>query len=196
MADRRVELHHGRILAQETFVFSDEQQFDEILEEVWTLRESGELAEFGRLQVAGALPVSLAIERMTELGLLQLREHTSEPHVHKEVVNRCHEVIHPEGANGIPAHGKYMIEFSPKGELRAANVIRRHRLAERLFTETLHIENESVIEEQACKFEHILSFEATDKICEFLGHPKFCPHGSPIPPGCCCTQAKVAQLQK
>src|SRR5437764_3243085 len=74
LADRRVELHHGRILEQETFVFSDEQQFDEILEEVWTLRESGELAEFGRLQVAGALPVSLAIERMTELGLLQLRE--------------------------------------------------------------------------------------------------------------------------
>ena len=196
LADRRVELHHGRVVEQETFVFSDEQQFDEILEEVWTLRENGELAEFGRLQVAGALPVNLAIERMTELGLLQLREHTAQPHVHKEVVNRCHEVIHPETANGIPEHGKYMIEFAPKGELRAANVIRRHRLAERLFTETLHIENESVIEEQACKFEHILSFEATDKICEFLGHPKFCPHGSPIPPGCCCTQAKVAKLQK
>lgn len=196
LADRRIELHHGKIVEQETFVFSDEQQFDEILEEIWTLRENGELAELGRLQVSGALPVNLAIERMTELGLLGLQAHTSEPHTHKEVLNRCHEIIHPEGTNGVPEHGKYMIEFTTKGELRAANVIRRHRLAERLFTETLHIENESVIEEQACKFEHILSFEATDKICEFLGHPKFCPHGSPIPPGCCCTQATVAKLQK
>ncbi len=69
-------------------------------------------------------------------------------------------------------------------------------LAERLFMETLHIENEAEVEQQACKFEHILSFEATDKICTFLGQPKTCPHGSPIPPGCCCTQARVANLQK
>ena len=62
--------------------------------------------------------------------------------------------------------------------------------------ETLHIENEAEVEQQACKFEHILSFEAKDKICTFLGHPlghpKTCPRGSPIPPGCCCTQAPVA----
>ena len=34
--------------------------------------------------------------------------------------------------------------------------------------------------------EHILSPEATDKICTFLGHPRTCPHGAPIPPGACC----------
>ena len=26
----------------------------------------------------------------------------------------------------------------------------------------------------------------TDSICAFLGHPKACPHGKPIPPGACC----------
>jgi DtxR family Mn-dependent transcriptional regulator len=31
-----------------------------------------------------------------------------------------------------------------------------------------------------------LSPEATDKICTFLGHPRTCPHGAPIPPGPCC----------
>jgi Mn-dependent DtxR family transcriptional regulator len=31
-----------------------------------------------------------------------------------------------------------------------------------------------------------LSPEATDKICTFLGHPRSCPHGAPIPPGPCC----------
>ena len=25
-----------------------------------------------------------------------------------------------------------------------------------------------------------------DRICAFLGHPKTCPHGKPIPPGPCC----------
>ena len=118
----------------------------------------------------------------------------AEPHVHREILNRCHEIIHP--GHAVPEHGNRMIEFTPRGEQRAANVIRRHRLAERLFTETLHIESESEIEEQACKFEHILSFEATDKICTFLGHPKTCPHGSPIPLGCCCTQAVVAEMKR
>jgi len=194
LAQRRIELHHGRIVEQETFALSDEQQFDEVLEEIWTLRENGERAELGRLQVEGALPMSLAIEKMVEIGLLELREHIAEPHVHREILNRCHEIIHP--GHAVPEHGNRMIEFTPRGEQRAANVIRRHRLAERLFTETLHIESESEIEEQACKFEHILSFEATDKICTFLGHPKTCPHGSPIPPGCCCTQAVVADMKR
>jgi len=48
------------------------------------------------------------------------------------------------------------------------------------------MDSESEIEQQACKFEHILSPEATDKICTFLGHPRTCPHGAPIPPGQCC----------
>jgi Mn-dependent DtxR family transcriptional regulator len=48
------------------------------------------------------------------------------------------------------------------------------------------MDSETEIEEQACKFEHILSPGATDKICSFLGHPRTCPHGAPIPPGACC----------
>ncbi len=51
------------------------------------------------------------------------------------------------------------------------------------------MDNEQEIEQQACKFEHILSPEATDKICTFLGHPAACPHGDPIPPGECCVRA-------
>jgi DtxR family Mn-dependent transcriptional regulator len=62
-------------------------------------------------------------------------------------------------------------------------------LAERLFTDSLALDSESEIEQQACKFEHILSPEATDKICTFLNHPKTCPHGAPIPPGQCCGRA-------
>ena len=190
LADRRVELHHGRITEQETFSLSDEQQFDEVLEEIWILQENGDRAELGRIQAAGALPISIAVERMTELGLLEFRPHPSEPHTHRSVLNRCHEVVHP--VHSVPAHGDAVVDFTARGRQRAADIIRRHRLAERLFTETLKIQNEAEIEQQACKFEHILSLEATDRICTFLGHPKTCPHGSPIPAGACCAMAEFA----
>src|SRR2546430_5416176 len=189
LADRRIELHHGKIASQHIFNLSDEEQFDEILEEIWTLTENGELAEVGRMEVEGALPVGIAIDRMEQLGLLAKRAHAAErAHTHKQVVNRCHEMIHPDTGQH-PDHGEYIIDLTESGRRRAADVIRRHRLAERLFTQTFEVQDEDEIEQQACKFEHILSPEVTDKICTFLNHPKSCPHGSPIPPGACCEAA-------
>src|SRR3954468_4208867 len=69
LADRRVELHHGKIAAQEIFSLADEEQLDEVLEELWVLSEHGEIAEVERMEVHGALPVSIAIEKMIELEL-------------------------------------------------------------------------------------------------------------------------------
>ena len=74
------------------------------------------------------------------------------------------------------------------GITEARRVIRRHRLAECLFANALHVENAEVVAQQACKFEHVLSPEVTDRICTFLGHPATCPHGSQIPRGPCCPQ--------
>jgi len=184
LADRRVELHHGRITTSETFSMADDQQIDEVLEEMWILHENGEPAEVGRMEVEGALPVGLAIEKMAQMGLVTSEAHPPQPHDHKDVLSRCHEKLWPHGAP--IGDGQFVVEFTDKGRQRAADIIRRHRLAERLFTETLHLESESEIEQQACKFEHILSPEATDRICAFLGHPRTCPHGSPIPAGSCC----------
>ncbi|MEP6716596.1 MAG: iron dependent repressor, metal binding and dimerization domain protein [Terriglobia bacterium] len=82
-------------------------------------------------------------------------------------------------------------EFTPAGEARARDVIRRHRLAERLFMDVLSIRDEAEIESSACKFEHILSPEVTDRMCTLLGHPEACPHGSPIPKGPCCIERRV-----
>ncbi len=81
-------------------------------------------------------------------------------------------------------------DFTPKGEGRARNVIRRHRLAERLFSDTFAMRDDQELESNACTFEHILSPEVTERICAFLGHPTTCPHGSPIPPGACCPTGK------
>ncbi len=198
LADRKLELHHGKIALQETFTLSDEEQFDEVLEELWVLAENGEPAELGRVEVDGTMPTALALERMQEVGLVELEEHSSEPHTHRQILNRCHDALRP--SIDSPNHGERMIMFTEKGRKRAEDVIRRHRLAERLFVQTFQVQNEKEIEEQACRFEHVLSPEVTDSICTFLGHPRTCPHGSPIPAGPCCIAAKslsgkVAALQ-
>src|SRR5438874_9964564 len=92
LADRRIDLHHGRIASQQIFSIEEEQQFDEVLEEIWILKENNELAELGRMQVEGALPVLIAIEKMLALGLVQARPHAGfKQHSHKQVLNRCHE---------------------------------------------------------------------------------------------------------
>lgn len=80
-----------------------------------------------------------------------------------------------------------MIGFREKGEARARDLIRRHRLAERLFHDVLDVEMEES-EQTACEIEHFLSPSVTDSVCSFLGHPPTCPHGKPIPRGECCSK--------
>lgn len=82
------------------------------------------------------------------------------------------------------------IHLSEKGKEQARGLVRRHRLAERLFTDVFEMPDES-IHEDACRMEHILSEELTDSVCTFLGHPPACPHGKPIPRGECCKKYRV-----
>ncbi len=82
------------------------------------------------------------------------------------------------------------IRFTDKGYSMAKGLIRRHRLAERLFTDVFELKGD-LVHTDACKMEHILSEELTDSVCTFLGHPPTCPHGKPIPRGECCKKYKV-----
>jgi len=76
-----------------------------------------------------------------------------------------------------------------RGEEKAREIIRRHRLTERLLSEIFEMSEEEV-EEEACKLEHILSPGVTESVCTFLGHPPTCIHGKPIPRGACCSKFK------
>ncbi len=93
-----------------------------------------------------------------------------------EAVRRGWIALHPD-----------RLELAPAGEERAAGVIRRHRLAERLLFDVIHVDSVAM-EAVACELEHahILSEEATERVCAFLGHPPTCPHDRPIPRGRCC----------
>lgn len=81
------------------------------------------------------------------------------------------------------------VRFAGDGEKEAKDTVRRHRLAERLFADVLDIRG-SLMNESACRFEHLLHKGVDESICTLLGHPKFCPHGNPIPPGRCCHEAE------
>ncbi|MBF0610643.1 MAG: metal-dependent transcriptional regulator [Magnetococcales bacterium] len=89
------------------------------------------------------------------------------------------------------AHSGYVrlegerIYFTDKGLARARDIVRRHRLAERLLVDVMG-KSAQETEEVACEFEHILAAELVNAICTLLGHPTTCPHGLPIPEGECC----------
>jgi len=133
-----------------------DRKAEELLETVFTEREQG------RDEVAGVLAnVGAHAASSTEGDLVEL-----------------------EGMGLVRRRGS-RVELTENGEQRARGVVRRHRLAERLFRDLLDL-GEGAMESQACEFEHILSSEATDSVCTLLGHPPTCPHGKAIPPGACC----------
>ncbi|UCC59047.1 MAG: metal-dependent transcriptional regulator [Candidatus Bathyarchaeum sp.] len=82
---------------------------------------------------------------------------------------------------GLVIHEPYKgVKLTEKGRKLASNVLRKHRLAERLLTDILHLDW-SEVHDAACKLEHALSPEILDPLENALGHPKTCPHGNPIP---------------
>ncbi len=112
----------------------------------------------------------------------------------------------PEGADDLLRQGwaqraNGWLTLTPAGHPEAARAIRRHRLAERLLADVLTtVQGE--LDDQACRLEHALVEGLDDNICTLLGHPTFCPHGKPIPPGECCRQLRdsvprlIAPLQE
>ena len=72
------------------------------------------------------------------------------------------------------------VQLTEEGRSRAEQVMRKHRLAERLLVDVLGLEHEYVHEE-ACRWEHVISDRVEQRLVEFLGHPTTSPYGNPIP---------------
>ena len=108
------------------------------------------------------------------------------------VLEMAHAEADPKAIDEMAEQGLLVvsgekISFTDKGERSAMGIIRRHRLAERLFADVLGMSMDQ-IEKAACNFEHAVVPEVTEGICTLLGHPHECPHGKPIPPGDCCRE--------
>jgi DtxR family Mn-dependent transcriptional regulator len=102
---------------------------------------------------------------------------------------RLDELVEDLVSGGMIFRDGDNIGLTAAGEQRGGEIIRRHRLAERLFSDVFGL-NEPQWEASACSFEHILDEAVVDAVCTFLGHPPVCPHDKPIPPGKCCRDAR------
>ena len=153
MAERRIELHHGRLTEVSVFPSYETELIENLLKAVWHFQEDTGKTVFP----SSALP-EFAQNRATFLLMAQ------------------EELIKLDDSN---------LSLTRQGDRRAQEVIRRHRLSERLFYEMLGI-HKDLLDDNACKIEHSLTPEVTEKLCIFLRHPQTCPHGSPIPRGVCC----------
>jgi DtxR family Mn-dependent transcriptional regulator len=85
---------------------------------------------------------------------------------------------------GMLEHEPYKgVKLTDKGRKIALDVIRRHRLSERLLTDFIRVDWDKA-HDAACKLEHSITDDVIKKLEKALGHPKTCPHGNPIPTAC------------
>ena len=101
------------------------------------------------------------------------------------------EVIAELQQQGLVSVGEEgSIALTEKGYDQSRQIVRCHRLAERLLTDVLGMKPRET-EEGACDFEHVVVPGIADSICTLLGHPRECPHGLKIPEGECCKGARA-----
>lgn len=83
--------------------------------------------------------------------------------------------------NGLVDYVRYRgVRLTEAGEIRALNLIRRHRLIELYLVQELDYELHEV-HDDAEELEHAVSERFIEAINAKLGDPKFDPHGDPIP---------------
>jgi len=107
----------------------------------------------------------------------------------KQIAN--HMQVSPASVSGMLKRlaAQSLIEYRPYGKIslnaqgrRLANqLIRRHRLSERLLTDILGLPWEQAHDE-ACKFEHLISDQVEAHLLSRLGPVTTCPHGHPMDP--------------
>jgi DtxR family Mn-dependent transcriptional regulator len=93
----------------------------------------------------------------------------------------ANEMVRRLTDQGLVSHLPYKgVLLTESGREAACSVLRRQRLWECFLYEHLKIEWAKLYE-LACSLEHATAPEVTDALAEFLGDPKFCPRGNPIP---------------
>jgi len=135
-------------------------ELDEYLEQLWTMKEAGQTSVNTLKRNLMDVYNLKTVERLSSEGLVKI------------------------------SHDANSISLTSTGEIQARQLIRAHRLAEKLIHDVLGSE----FEDGACEFEHTVSLELVNSICTMLGHPKQCPHGLPIPEGDCCKRSEKTSL--
>lgn len=72
------------------------------------------------------------------------------------------------------------LELTDEGRRVATEVIRKHRLAERLLLDVIGLDPR-LIHEEACRWEHVMSEQVEDRLAVILGDVTTDPFGNPVP---------------
>ena len=72
------------------------------------------------------------------------------------------------------------LELTDSGRQKAVDVMRKHRLAERLLSDVIGLDW-AFVHEEACRWEHEMSEQVERRLVELLNHPTESPYGNPIP---------------
>lgn len=80
----------------------------------------------------------------------------------------------------VVVSGDRHLELTQAGRKRATEVMRKHRLAERLLADVIGLDW-AYVHDEACRWEHVMSERVERRIYELLNHPTESPYGNPIP---------------
>lgn len=93
----------------------------------------------------------------------------------------AHDMIKKLAQGKLITHTKYRgVGLTTKGNKAALEIVRRHRLWEVFLSKTLGFKWDEV-HAMAEQLEHVSAPALIDRIDQYLGYPKFDPHGDPIP---------------
>lgn len=76
--------------------------------------------------------------------------------------------------------GDRHLELTEQGRRRATEVMRKHRLAERLLSDVIGLDW-AYVHDEACRWEHVMSERVEQRLYDLLGKPEVSPYGNPIP---------------
>jgi DtxR family Mn-dependent transcriptional regulator len=80
----------------------------------------------------------------------------------------------------VVVSGDRHLELTDTGRKRATEVMRKHRLAERLLADVIGLDW-AYVHDEACRWEHVMSERVERRIYQLLDHPTKSPYGNPIP---------------
>ncbi len=116
---------------------------------------------------------------LEEEGIVPLRARISERLGHSgPTVSQTVSRMERDGL--VHVGGDRHLELTDLGRRRATEVMRKHRLAERLLADVIGLDW-ALVHDEACRWEHVMSEQVERRLYDMLGHPSESPYGNPIP---------------
>ncbi|MCT4616762.1 MAG: metal-dependent transcriptional regulator [Candidatus Gracilibacteria bacterium] len=117
------------------------------------------------------------LEKLSDMGIKKV-DIAQKMNISKPSVTQMMNKFAKEDLVKIDSYSK--VFFTNKGLKLAKKITYNYRIIETFLQKTLEYDSLDKIREEAHKLEHAFSDEAIQRLDNFLGNPKVCPHGDKI----------------